>query len=91
MGGRAALAFRVSDLVFRATATQWYTGVGAGGPHSYHSVSNMLFARDGTLYLSVDDGLARYRNGRFFFFKERLTSPSSVFEDAHGTVWIGNL
>lgn len=63
----------------------------AGGPRSYHSVSNMLFARDGTLYLSVDDGLARYRNGRFFFFKERLTSPSSVFEDAHGTIWIGNL
>ncbi len=63
----------------------------AGTSRSFHSVSNMLFARDGSLYLSLGDGLARYRNGKFFFFKERLSAPSSVFEDERGRIWIGNL
>jgi signal transduction histidine kinase/ligand-binding sensor domain-containing protein len=54
-------------------------------------VNEMLFARDGSLYLSLRDGLARYRDGKLFFFKEQLVEPSPLFQDDRGRVWIGNL
>lgn len=59
-------------------------------PRSIRFVNSMLFARDGSLYLSLRDGLARYRDGKLFFFKEQLIEPS-LFEDARNTIWIGYL
>jgi ligand-binding sensor domain-containing protein len=56
---------------------------------SVRFVNHMLFTRDGSLYLSLRDGLARYRNGKLFFFKEQLVEPP-VFEDERGRIWIGS-
>lgn len=53
-------------------------------------INEMLIARDGSLYLSLRDGLARYRKGKLFFYERQLVEPS-IFEDRDGRVWVGNL
>lgn len=83
------LLFGAQDGVYRFNGERfqrWHPWGTAS--HKINYVSNLLLAHDGSLYLSLIDGLARYKNGKIFFFKEQLVEPYT-FEDRHGRIWIG--
>lgn len=85
------LLFGAQDGIYRFNGVRfqrWQPW--ASTPHSVRFINDMLFARDGSLYLSLREGLARYKRGKLFFFKEQLEEPS-FFEDEQGRIWIGSL
>jgi ligand-binding sensor domain-containing protein/signal transduction histidine kinase len=84
------LLFGAQDGIYRFNGEQfqrWQPR--ASTSRSVRFVNDMHFARDGSLYLSLRDGLARYRDGRLFFFKEQLVEPP-IFEDDRGRIWLGS-
>jgi signal transduction histidine kinase/ligand-binding sensor domain-containing protein len=71
---------------------QWQTENGL----PYNSVTSIVQARDGYLWLGTYNGLARFDGVKFTVFNTsntpELTSNriTSLFEDADGTLWIGD-
>lgn len=63
---------------------------------TYRSIHDLLFDRDGNLWLVFDSGWDGRRNifafdGQQFFFKYSLSAPSDLYLDMEGDIWISNL
>ena len=56
-------------------------------------VRALLHARDGSLWIGTEGGLARLRDGRFTAMRERDGLPSdpvsALAEDGDGALWVG--
>jgi signal transduction histidine kinase/ligand-binding sensor domain-containing protein len=85
------LLFGAQDGIYRFNGERFQTWQPWGNTTRKPSyIEHLVFARDGSLYIAGFDNLARYKDGRIFFFKERLREPLP-FEDGSGRVWVGQL
>jgi signal transduction histidine kinase/ligand-binding sensor domain-containing protein len=69
-------------------ATPWLPPGGEQLPSSY--ISNLLVARDGTLWIATPKGVASWKDGKLTQYPEVAGSLTTSFlEDREGTIWFG--
>ena len=75
--------FRFDGIRF----THWNPPVGERLPGQ--DVSSLLGARNGSLYVGTELGLARVTNGHVYQYPEKQRLPGPFLEDAHDDIWMG--
>ena len=69
-------------------AVRWQPPDGAQLPSQ--RIDPLLVARDGTLWIATDKGLASWRNGKLMTYPEvNGRRVDSLLQDAEGTLWFG--
>jgi signal transduction histidine kinase len=61
------------------------------GNQLFRGVSQLLVARDGTLWIGTGKGLASWKDGKLSHYPEMAgLTISSLIQDSEGTVWVGS-
>lgn len=75
--------FRFDGVRFQ----KWNPPAGESLPSS--SLWYLFGARNGSLYVGTDRGLARITKGHVYYYPDSPRWPGPFVEDAHGAVWMG--
>lgn len=81
--GTANGLFRFDGIRF----THWSPPAGERLPGQ--DVSQLFGARDGSLYVGTELGLARVTNGHVYDYPEKQRLPGPFLEDLHNEIWMG--
>ncbi|NYF90151.1 hypothetical protein RBB79_11270 [Tunturiibacter empetritectus] len=81
--GTANGLFRFDGIRF----THWTPPVGERLPGQ--DVSQLFGARDGSLYVGTELGLARVTNGHVYDYPEKQRLPGPFLEDSDNEIWMG--
>jgi len=70
-------------------AVLWQPPAGERLPSNY--IRNVLVARDGTLWIATQKGLASWKDGKLTDYPEMAGQMAhSLLEDREGTIWVGS-